>query len=539
MAADAIVDVIQVGFGPGGQSLAALLGHFGHSVAVFERYPYLYNLPRAGHIDHEVLRTVQVVGDAEKLVETMWEVRDDYVWLNADREQLMLQPLDPGTSVSGWFSDFTLWQPNLEDVLHGAAVESGVEINLGWDVVGLRDDGELVEVVANRVVYDEKQTRTRTEEYRTLHARYVVASDGANSFVRTTLGIEREDHGFNEKWLDVDMKTLRPHTFEPNIAQIADPARPRMFMPLGKDHRRFEWMLLPGETDAELEDPAKAWQLLEEFGVTPETHEISRQIVYLFQARTARSWRKGRVFLGGDAAHTMPPYAGQGLCSAVRDSTNLAWKLDLVLRGAAPDLLLDTYELERRPHVEAWTKISIEEGKVSCELDPVKAAERDAWLLSGAPLPIPEFPQLESGVLQRKPWVGPVGELGLQGRVRFEGREGLFDDVFGGGRFTVVALGGDPAAVLSAEQLAFLAEIRAVVARVESEPAGDGAAADLEGRYASYFEEHGLAAVLTRPDYYVFGGAATLADLPSLVDDLRDQLRFAEVSTQALADGAR
>ena len=147
------------------------------------------------------------------------------------------------------------------------------------------------------------------------------------------------------------MRTLRAIEMQPNIGQICDPARPRMLMPLGATHRRFEWMLLGHESIEQMERPETAWALLDEFGVTPDTHEIARQIVYTFQARIAERWREGNVLLSGDAAHTMPPFAGQGLLSSLRDSSNLAWKLDLVLRGRAADALLDTYESERRPDV--------------------------------------------------------------------------------------------------------------------------------------------------------------------------------------------
>ena len=76
-------DVAIVGYGPGAQCLAALLARAGHRVFACERYPHLHNLPRAGHIDHETLRLVQGLGDAEAFARTLWEVRGDYVWLNA------------------------------------------------------------------------------------------------------------------------------------------------------------------------------------------------------------------------------------------------------------------------------------------------------------------------------------------------------------------------------------------------------------------------------------------------------------------------
>jgi 2-polyprenyl-6-methoxyphenol hydroxylase-like FAD-dependent oxidoreductase len=522
-------DVVVVGYGPGAQTLAAVMGRRGHRVVAFERYPMLYNLPRAGHVDHEAVRMVQNVGDVETYVETMWPAGGDYVWINGKGDLLMLQPaLAPAASLSGWHSDYTHWQPNLEDALTAAAADAGVEVHLGWEAVAVIERDDHVELVACRVEFGEDGRLTRTDEYRRARGRFLVGADGASSFVRTTLGITRDDLGFNERWLDVDMRQLRPHAFHPNIGQICDPARPRMLMPLGRDHRRFEWMLLPGETIEEMSRPEVAWKLLEEFGVTPENHEIARDLVYTFQARLAERWREGRVFLTGDAAHTMPPFAGQGLLSSMRDSNNLAWKLDLVLRGVADETVLDSYEVERRPHVVAWTELSLFEGRVSCELDPEVAAQRDARMLAGGPPPHFEEPVLGDGLFQRDEHGRPrrpAGTLSLQARVRHDGRDGLFDDVVGGLRFSLVTRGGLAGDHLRPDQLELLARLDTSMVCVGPTAEGPGTSVDLDGRYAEYFDTHGLAAVLARPDFYVFGGVGDLNDLPRLVDELAAQLR--------------
>ena len=522
-------DVAIVGYGPGAQCLAALLAQAGHRVAAFERYPQLYNLPRAGHIDHETVRLVQSLGNVEEFVKTLWEVREDYVWINGKGQLLMLQPAHhTGESASGWYSDYTQWQPNLEHALHEAAQAGGADIHLGWEGVNLEQDSQGVTLTVARTKLEDDGRPTPTAEQRLVRARYVVGADGASSFVRTALRIAREEMNSGERWLDVDMATLRPVVFHPNIGQICDPARPRMLMPLGKSHRRFEWMVLPHETTAEMERPEVAWALLKEFGVTPETHQIARQIVYTFQARMAATWRIGRVFLTGDAAHTMPPYAGQGLLSALRDASNLSWKLHLVLGGQAPDRILDTYESERRPHVSAWTQVALAEGRVSCELDPVRAAERDARMIAGEKLEVPHAPSLGSGVFQggQGGSNGIVGTLGLQARVRTTSGAGRFDDLLGARTFSVLTIGAHPRDILSVAQVARLEQLGAILVEVmpaDRIPAA-GAIVDIEGRYQQYFAQHGVAAIVNRPDYYVFGAVAKLAQLPQLVEELETYL---------------
>src|SRR6185436_13246372 len=131
----------------------------------------------------------------------------------------------------------------------------------------------------------------------------------------------------------------------------------------------WEFMRLPGEPIADLNREATAWQLLAPWGMTPDTATLERHAVYTFQARWVDRWRRGRLLLAGDAAHQMPPFAGQGMCSGMRDAANLAWKLDLVLRGRASESILDTYASERTVQVRATVEFSIELGRVICVPD--------------------------------------------------------------------------------------------------------------------------------------------------------------------------
>ena len=91
---------------------------------------------------------------------------------------------------------------------------------------------------------------------------------------------------------------------------------------------------------------------------------FKRKVVYTFHARMADRWRAGRVLLAGDAAHLMPPFAGQGMNSGVRDAHNLAWKLAAVASGQFGERLLDTYEAERRDHAAEMTQLAIRMGQV-------------------------------------------------------------------------------------------------------------------------------------------------------------------------------
>nr|WP_316745582.1 FAD-dependent monooxygenase [Streptomyces sp. MK7] len=161
------------------------------------------------------------------------------------------------------------------------------------------------------------------------------------------------DLGFKYDWLVLDvMPRDRDRAWTPRNLQLCDPARPTTAVVGGPGRRRWEFMRLPGEPMAELQQAETAWKLLEPWDLHPDNATLERQTVYAFQARWADSWRDGRLLLAGDAAHQMPPFAGQGLCSGLRDAINLSWKLDLVLSGKADDSLLDTHTTERCQHLQ-------------------------------------------------------------------------------------------------------------------------------------------------------------------------------------------
>ncbi|MGH7893626.1 MAG: FAD-dependent monooxygenase, partial [Candidatus Binatia bacterium] len=289
----------------------------------------------------------------------------------------------------------------------------------------------------------------------------------------------------------------------------------------GRGRRRWEFMRLPGESLDELNSVDTAWRLLAPWRVTPQSATLERHTVYRFQARWVDTWHRGRLLLAGDAAHQMPPFAGQGMCSGIRDAANLAWKLDLVLREKAPQALLDTYPSERVPHVRAIVDFSMSLGRVICIADPAEAAARDAVMVSAAKEGSPAPPQPPLGIgpgvlLEGDPH---AGYLFVQGRVRFAGATGLFDDVVGRG-WTLLGATADPGAFLDPETATFFASIGGVTARIGE----DDAVQDLDGVYGRWFERAGIAVVLQRPDFYVFGTATQAGDAATLVRHLRREL---------------
>jgi flavoprotein hydroxylase len=390
-------------------------------------------------------------------------------------------------------------QPELEALLERRVAElPEIELRRGVEVTAVDDLGDHV------VVHGADGT--------TVSAAFVVGCDGANSMVRSLTGLPVHDLGFFYDWLIVDVILDEPRVYDPVNLQVCDPARPTTAVSGGPGRRRWEFMKLPGESLDELNDERRAWELLEPWDVHPGNARLERHAVYTFQARYAEQWRSGRILLAGDAAHQMPPFAGQGLCAGVRDAANLAWKLDLVLALQASDAVLDTYQAERLAHARGVIEFSMELGKVICVPDPEAAAARDAAMsatLGPEPTDIPDLPGPTSGVVH--PESPHAGALFVQGLV--DGRP--FDDVHGAG-WRLVSIGPDAGdgSVLDGDLVAWFDAIGGKVVTIDgSDPV-----------FGRWFRAHGTRWALQRPDFYLYGTATDANGAGQLLADLRSHL---------------
>ncbi len=462
--------VLIAGMGPVGAALAALLARQGIDVTVCERETEIYRLPRAAHFDSEIMRLFQQLGIAEAMLAHSRPI-GGYDFVNAAGEMLMQFATSAETS-QGWASGYLFHQPALEALLRGMLAAAKVETLTGWSLTGFSDDGDGVTA-----------TLSNGAQVRTISAQFLIGCDGGNSLVRKTLGIGLDDYGFDEPWLVVDTVMPDESHLKPHGVQLCDPARPITIMPMSPGRRRWEFMLLPHETADEMMAPGKVEALMAPYMGKGEV-EIVRRAVYRFHGLVAREWRRGHVLLAGDSAHQMPPFAGQGMCSGLRDAANLAWKLALVMDGKAGPGLLDTYQTEREPHVRGFIELAIAMGKVVCLQDAEAAKQRDAGMAAGhkaggaAPMPPP--PPMVGGALHASP---RAGELSPQ--------FGRFDDARGNGAWLLhkggaVSVEGVEAVDVSglAQWESWLGEADAALIRPDRYVFGTGMADDLVAAWA-------------------------------------------------------
>lgn len=285
-----------------------------------------------------------------------------------------------------------------------------------------------------------------------------------------------------------------------------------------------------------MQTPEKAWELLKPWGVTPENTTLERNAVYRFQARWAKQWNKGRCAIAGDAAHLMPPFAGEGMCAVLRDAFALGWRLNAILDSKLRAEVLDSYTTERKEHAKHYIDFSQELGKIICISDPEEAAERDRRMK--ADLAARNSEPVPTDICQLGPcaWCAETahaGELSVQGVVEANGKLGRFDQVVGSG-WMVLGIDADPAAALSLAQRNQLEFLGGRMIKMGA-PGTDCDVVDAEGTYVGWLNGIDATYVLLRPDFYVAATARSAEGLRHRFDEVMARLHLQDEPRRAVA----
>jgi len=519
-------DVAIVGAGPVGILLAILLGRAGRNVTLIERWPDIYDRPRAVTMDAEVARILAMLGidvDTDPAFENHKEL---YYWKNADLQDLQIvdwKSLAP----SGWHVTYWFNQPELEARLMGIAQGiPSIQVMRGWTADRLGQDATAATLRLH-------QTGERDTQ-KTVQAGFVVGADGANSYVRDALGIKEVDKGYFFDWLILDMVPEPGYTCTPAQWQLCDPMRPTTIVPGGPGRRRWEFMVLPDEDADEIAKPQTAWRLLEPWGLTPENAELERSAVYRFQAKWAEDWVVDRCMIAGDAAHLMPPFAGEGMCAGLRDAVALGWRLNGILEGDFTPDILQSYESERMAHARHYIQFSQDLGEIICIADPEQAALRDARMI--AELAARDHRPITGDLVTLGPGIWcpqapSAGALSPQGVVRFNGSEDRFDQAVGQGWF-VLSMDPKTDDLLNAEQARYFARLGGQVLSIGPEGSGcEVITCDLA--YAEWLAQIDARYCILRPDFYVAATAKTPQQLGQCLDALIDKLGLRQTADKA------
>lgn len=550
-------DVLIAGAGPTGLVLANLLGARGLKVTIVDKRADLIDYPRGVGLDDESYRTIQAM-DLLDEVEPYTLPHHVMRIVNGKGEVIMTN--DPQGEPFGHPRKYGFLQPLVDRaIFEGLARYPGVQTLFGRELAEITDTGSGVTAVLNHVTGEEGEESTG--ESSTIHARFLVGCEGGRSFTRKWIGTEFEGVSPSTRWVVVDVRN-DPLGF-PNVYLGADPARPYVSIGLPHGVRRFEFMLFEDEPNERVEDNAFVTGLLHEHLPEGIELDIIRRRVFTHHGRVAAEFRKGNVLIAGDAAHLMPVWMGQGFNSGVRDATNLAWKLDAVLKGQAGDELLDTYSQERRDHAKAMVDLSLAMGNIIKPTDRRIASVRDtiARAMNISPQiknyfsdmrfkPMPRYGRgvvvdqetLAAGTAKRKICTdrvpkliplrnalrkdSPVGSQFIQPWVGFAGDEVRLDDALGTG-FALLSWGLDPARLLDAATLAGLETLGVQLlcavspnqvdwANEECAATGTRVVSDLHGDLKKWFDAASVGTVYIRPDRFV-AAACLNGDLPRAV----------------------
>lgn len=519
----ATADVLIVGAGPTGLTLANLLGAMGVRTVVVERNSSTVQEPRAVSIDDESMRTMQAIGLAgEVQAITARGYGSRYLSPSGNRFAVV----DPVSREYGFDKRNGFQQPELEAVLRrGLDRHEAVQILFGHEMVGFGQEGDAVTATV----------RPPEGNDFAVTARFMIACDGGRSSVRKVLGISLSGSTFQERWLIVDLEKTFNRFRHTEVH--CNPRRSCITLPGPNMIRRYEFTLHEDENEAAATEEGFVRRLLEEVGPDRDA-PIRRTRVYTFHARSAERWRNGNVLLAGDAAHLTPPFAGQGMNSGLRDAHNLAWKLAEVVAGA-PASLLDSYEAERKPHAWSMIELAMRMGRVMTPRSITQGALiRTGFRLLGLYPPARDYfaqmkykpkPRFERGLLwpDAKPAKSTiVGRLLHQPETEDEARNRLLLDDRLPDRPVVLVFSAYPDRALDAETMAALEAAGAAVVGITPEwmnpvsaafPVYRDASRHFSNPQMQAYLEH---AILLRRDRYV-AAAVPAVDARALVANIR------------------
>jgi 3-(3-hydroxy-phenyl)propionate hydroxylase len=524
------VDVVVVGAGPVGLTLANILGLQGVRTLVVDERATLIDYPRGVGLDDESLRAFQAIGLVDRILP---HTVPNQILRFVDAKRRVLAEMAPPDARFGWPKRNGFVQPLVDaELLSGLDRFEHVEVWWGRPMTSCTETDGAVTVELDGEAGPKN-----------LRARYVVGCDGGRSTTRRLMGVSFDGTTSPTRWLVVDV--ANDPLGHPNSEVGADPRRPYASISIAHGIRRFEFMIHANETDEQAEDPAFLSRMLASLVPHPDRVDVIRHRIYTHHSRIAGAFRRGRLLLAGDAAHLMPVWQGQGYNSGIRDAANLGWKLAAVVTGYAEDALLDTYDVERRKHARAMIDLSTMVGRVISPTNRRVAAARDLLVRSASIVPslkryvlemrFKPMPRYEQGaVVHSEPrrTDSPVGTLFVQPRVDTrEHQNALLDDVLGGG-FAILCWNNNPREILGATAFANWKALGAkfVAARPLSQLHWTGhddpdvvVVGDRGGHLKAWFDTHQESVLFLRPDRCIAG--ACIAQLaPELSVSLFDVL---------------
>jgi 2-polyprenyl-6-methoxyphenol hydroxylase-like FAD-dependent oxidoreductase len=353
-------DILVVGAGPTGLALALQAHDHGAHVRVVERRWEAFRPSRALIMHPRTLELLRPLGVTEALLARADVAPEACLHLGSRTVRVRLDELAlPDTA----FPHLALLrQMDVEEVLTRALMDRGIVVERGTHLVDVYDEASRAWALL----------RSR-DGIETIDCDFVVGCDGPVSTVRAAAGVAWRGRRYDEEVVLADVELAADLTA--GVAHVAAGRRGLLFVfALGE---RATWRLLatrPADSDrltfgqpGPPVSPAELQALLDGAGLDARITDLAWSARYPLQRRLAGRFRRGRLFLAGDAAHTWSPATGQGMNTGIQDAANLGWKLAFAPGAADRAALLDSYERERQPvarrvlaltHLAFWAEAS-------------------------------------------------------------------------------------------------------------------------------------------------------------------------------------
>ena len=345
-------DVIIVGLGPTGGTLANLLALNGFSILILEREKNLYALPRAVHFDDEIMRVFQTIGITKKFLKNTI-INKGTKFVNSEGKVLLDWPRPKSITENGWYPSYRFHQPDLErNLRYRLKTFKKVKLMQNTEVIKIKNNKNSVDLYFKR-----------KNKIQKVSSQYVVGCDGARSTTREQMGSVLDNLGFTQKWAVVDLILKKNKNKLPDrTIQYSNSERPATYCRNVGKRRRWEFAIQDNENEKEILSDQYIWNFLKPW-LKPKEAYLERKAIYIFQSAIASKWRKGRIFIAGDAAHLMPPFMGQGMCAGIRDASNLAWKISWCINNKHDEKFLDTYQTERFSNAKEYIETTMRMGE--------------------------------------------------------------------------------------------------------------------------------------------------------------------------------
>ena len=347
-------DVTIVGLGPAGGTLANLLAMHGFSILILDREKSFYPLPRAVHFDDEIMRVFQTIGITKDFLKHTI-INKGTKFVNSKDKVILDWPRPKKITDNGWYPSYRFHQPDLEKKLRKKLKN--------YKKVSIEQNSEVKKIINSKNQVDIIYANISSHKEYIVRSKYLVGCDGANSITRKQMKTTMDNLGFTQKWAVVDLILKKKKNNLPDrTIQYSNPKQPATYCRNVGKRRRWEFAIKKNHSDKKVLSERYIWNFLKPWLKKSEAI-IERKTIYTFESAIARKWRKGRVFIAGDAAHLMPPFMGQGMCAGIRDASNLAWKIANCLRNKFNETLLNTYQSERSLNVKEYIETTMRMGE--------------------------------------------------------------------------------------------------------------------------------------------------------------------------------